>query len=58
MTPEQLKDFRLPMFSDRDTLAAALEYAYDMKDPAVTTAVHVVLNTVIKLLTANSEVVV
>jgi hypothetical protein len=55
MTAEELASYRFAMFSDRDTLAEALEYAYSMRDPAVTTAVHVVLNTVIKLLEQAGE---
>lgn len=55
MTPEDLQNFHLPMFAERETLTEALEYAYSMRDPAVTTAVHVVLNTVIKQLTRAAE---
>lgn len=51
----ELERFRVGLFAERDTVAQALEYAYSMNDPAVTTAVHVLLNTVIKQLTANSE---
>ena len=58
MTLENLAQYRAPMFADRDSLADALEYAYSMQDPAVTTAVHVVLNTVIALLTQGENAVV
>ena len=57
MDIETLKAFRVPMFADRETLTEALEYAYSLQDPAVTTAVHVVLNTVINLLTREQETV-
>ena len=55
MTLEDLQNFHVPMFAERETMTEALEYAYSMRDPAVTTAVHVVLNTVIKQLTAAAE---
>lgn len=40
-----------PFFASRPTLEEALECAYSLHDPAVTTAVHVVLNTVAEKLT-------
>lgn len=55
MTNEELQAFRIPLFADRETLTEALEYAYSMKNPAVTIAVHVVLNTVIKVLARKQE---
>ncbi len=57
MTLDQLAKFECALFADRDTLKEALEYAYSMRDPAVTTAVHVVLNTLIKVLQEEQEVV-
>jgi len=44
------------MFASRDSLPEALQYAYSMNDAAVTTAVHVLLNTVIKLLEQTDSV--
>ena len=58
MAVEELAPYRVGLFADRETVADALAYAYSMNDPAVTTAVHVLLNTVIKVLTADQEVVV
>lgn len=55
MTLEDLQNFHVPMFAERETMTEALEYAYSMRDPAVTTAVHVVLNTLIKQLTPATE---
>lgn len=55
MTLEDLASLRVPLFADRETLTEALEYAYSFNDPAVTTAVHVVLNTLIKVLTEEQE---
>ena len=55
MTLEELQKYRVELFADRETLTEALEYAYSMRDPAVVTAVHIVLNTVIKQLTAAAE---
>lgn len=57
MTLEDLQKYRVELFADRETLTEALEYAYSMRDPAVVTAVHVVLNTVIKQLTPAPEAV-
>ncbi len=58
MTIEELAQYRLPMFSDRGSVSDALAYAYSMGDPAVTTAVHVLLNTIIRQLTQGHESVV
>ena len=55
---DDLERFRVDLFADRETVADALSYAYSMNDPAVTTAVHVLLNTVIKQLTSTRETVV
>lgn len=40
------KALQIPLFAERETIGEALDYAYSLGDPAVTTAVHVVLNTV------------
>lgn len=34
------------LFSNRDTIEEALAYTYKFRDPHVTTAVHVLLNTI------------
>lgn len=54
----QLERYRVGLFAERETVADALAYAYSMNDPAVTTAVHVLLNTIIKQLTSTRETVV
>jgi hypothetical protein len=63
MTLEELSRYRLGLFADRATLDEALQYAHQLaahtSDPqALITAVHVVLNTVIKVLTTEQETVI
>lgn len=63
MTIEELDQYRVGLFADRDTLPEALQYAYEIakrsdSPPHVLAAVHVVLNTVIKQLTQEQEPVV
>jgi hypothetical protein len=58
MTPEDLQQYRVDLFADRKTIEEALAYVYSMRDPAATTAAHVLLNTVIKVLTQAEEPVV
>jgi len=55
MTLEELQSYRVDLFADRETIEEALEYVYSMRDPAATTAAHVLLNTVIKQLTPAAE---
>jgi hypothetical protein len=55
MTPEDLQSYRVDLFADRETIEEALAYVYSMRDPAATTAAHVLLNTVIKVLTPATE---
>lgn len=57
MTPEDLQNFHVPLFADRETIEDALEYVYSLRDPAAITAAHVLLNTVIKQLTPSPEAV-
>jgi hypothetical protein len=59
MTPVELKSFRQGIFSERETLREALEYAHMVAKgsdhpPAVLAAVYVVLNTVINELNKDS----
>jgi hypothetical protein len=58
MKPEDLQSYRVDLFADRESIEEALEYVYSMRDPAATTAAHVLLNTVIKVLTQAEEPVV
>jgi hypothetical protein len=58
MKPEDLQSYRVDLFADRETIEEALAYVYSMRDPAATTAAHVLLNTVIKVLTQAEEPVV
>ena len=53
-TIDDLSQYHIGLFSERDTLKEALEYAYMVaratdEPNAVITAVHVVLNTAIRL---------
>jgi hypothetical protein len=58
MKSEDLQQYRVDLFADRETIEEALAYVYSMRDPAATTAAHVLLNTVIKVLTQAEEPVV
>ena len=56
MTPKQLGEaLTIGLFSDRETIREAFDYAYQIADAsenpaAVRTAVHVVVNTIAKTL--------
>lgn len=51
---ENIQAFDVGLFADRETLGEAVEYAHQIANatdnpPAVLTAVHVVLNTVLRI---------
>ena len=56
MTPKELGEaLTIGLFSDRETIRQAFDYAYDIADAsdnpiAVRTAIHVVVNTIAKKL--------
>ena len=57
MTNEKFaKTLKVGVFADRDTVADALEYAYEVLkgNPAGLTALHVVLNTVANQIELNA----
>jgi len=54
MTSEQYREvlgkYYVTLFAQRDSVEDALQYAYSLNDPAVTVAVHVMLNTAIHVM--------